>query len=180
MQKDQFQRLLPTFIQVLELTEREETEYWGVVSAIFEGKSISSDTSTSSYEEKPNFAFNSALDIGINNKVLLLRTMLQWEEQLRSEAELLQLTKYCDNGHSDHGTRNKGLTSQLGEVAVVCWPHGGIMRLRNGSTAADAATRIGLEGRLVSVNGQLVLPNTVLKDGDVVEVMNHSLSEKMA
>ncbi|XP_051143229.1 uncharacterized protein LOC127259721 isoform X2 [Andrographis paniculata] len=176
--KDQFQRLLPTFIQVLELTDGEETEYWNVVSDVFEGKPIASDLSSSSYKEKPSFAFNSSSETGIiNNKVLLLRTMLQWEEQLHSEVGLQQSNVGSGSG-DDNGRRNKGLLS-LGEVAVVCWPHGGIMRLRNGSTAADAATRIGLEGRLVSVNGQLVLPNTLLKDGDVVEVMNHALPEKL-
>ncbi|KAL0321671.1 UNVERIFIED_CONTAM: putative GTP diphosphokinase RSH2, chloroplastic [Sesamum calycinum] len=162
--QDQFQRLLPTFIQVIELTEREETEYWAVVSAVFEGKSIASDVSSSSCEEKPSLAFNSALvDNGINNKVLLLRTMLQWEEQLRSEAGFRQLeVKTRNYRHTD--------SFSLGEVAIVCWPNGEIMRLRTGSTAADAARRIGFDGKLVSVNGQLVVPNTQLKDGDVVEV----------
>jgi sulfur carrier protein ThiS len=55
-------------------------------------------------------------------------------------------------------------------VVIVCWPHGEIIRLRSGSTAADAARRVGFDGKLVLVNGQLVLPNTELKDGDVVEV----------
>ncbi|KAK4433196.1 putative GTP diphosphokinase RSH2, chloroplastic [Sesamum alatum] len=162
--QDQFQRLLPTFIQVIELTEREETEYWAVVAAAFEGKPIASDVSSSSYEEQPSLAFNSALvDNGINNKVLLLRTMLQWEEQLRSEAGFRQLEVKTRN------YRNADSFS-LGEVAIVCWPNGEIMRLRTGSTAADAARRIGFDGKIVSVNGQLVLPNTQLKDGDVVEV----------
>lgn len=58
----------------------------------------------------------------------------------------------------------------LGEVVIVCWPHGEIMRLRTGSTAADAAQRVGLDGKLILINGQYVLPNTQLKDGDVVEV----------
>ncbi|KAD7480531.1 hypothetical protein E3N88_03667 [Mikania micrantha] len=88
--------------------------------------------------------------------VLLLRTMLQWEEQLRSEA-----------GFQESKRAN---VSQFGEIAVVCWPDGEIVRLRSGSTAADAATRVGLEGKLVSVNGQVVLPNTQLKDGDVIQV----------
>ncbi|KZV40939.1 hypothetical protein F511_05184 [Dorcoceras hygrometricum] len=155
--KDQFQRLLPTFIQVIELTEWEQAEYWGVVSDVFEGKPIESTVSSSVIEERPSFTSNSSLlDTGINNKVLLLRTMLQWEEQLRSEAGLWRFT--CRNSVS------------LNEVAIVCWPHGEIMRLSTGSTAADAARRIGLEGKLVSVNGHLVLPSTELKDGDVVEV----------
>ncbi|XP_073130114.1 uncharacterized protein [Henckelia pumila] len=155
--KDQFQRLLPTFIQVIELTEWEEAEYWGVVSDVFEGKPIDSTVSNSIIEERLSFTSNSSLlDTGINNKVQLLRTMLQWEEQLRSEAGLQQF-KF-----------RKSVS--LGEVAIVCWPHGDIMRLSTGSTAADAARRIGFEGKLVSVNGHLVLPSTELRDGDVVEV----------
>ena len=84
--------------------------------------------------------------------------MLQWEEQVRhgvSVGETLQ-------GRSNSAT--------LGEVVIVRWPHGEIMRMRSGSTAADAAHRIGLDGKLVLVNGQLVLPHTELKDGDIVEV----------
>lgn len=89
--------------------------------------------------------------------------MLQWEEQLRSESSF---------GRQDGGakSRNKADSVVLGEVVIICWPHGDIMRLTTGSTAADAARRAGLEGKLVLVNGQLVLPSTELKDGDVVEV----------
>lgn len=86
--------------------------------------------------------------------------MLRWEEQLHSEASL----RYERQSRKVYGS------VVLGEVVIVCWPHGEIMRLRTGSTAADAARRAGLEGKLVLVNGQLVLPNTKLKDGDVVEV----------
>lgn len=82
--------------------------------------------------------------------------MLQWEKQLRSEAGLQQFT------------HRKSVS--LGEVASVCWPHGEMMRLSTGSTAAHAARRIGFEGKLVSVNWHLVLPSTELKGGDVVEV----------
>lgn len=86
--------------------------------------------------------------------------MLRWEEQLHSEASL---------GQPKQSGKSYG-SVVLGEVVIVCWPHGEIMRLEAGSTAADAARRGGLEGKLVLVNGQLVLPNTKLKDGDVVEV----------
>lgn len=89
--------------------------------------------------------------------------MLRWEEQLRSEASLGQAK------HSSNFYRSPG-SVVLGEVVVICWPDGEIMRLRTGSTAADAARRVGLEGKLVLVNGQLVLPNTKLTDGDIVEV----------
>jgi sulfur carrier protein ThiS len=89
--------------------------------------------------------------------------MLQWEQQLRSEASLGQ-PKQGGKPYVNPGS------VVLGEVVILCWPQGGIMRLRTGSTAADAARRVGLEGKLVLVNGQLVLPSTELKDGDVVEV----------
>jgi (p)ppGpp synthase/HD superfamily hydrolase len=89
--------------------------------------------------------------------------MLQWEEQLRYEAIL---------GQPKHERKSYSSLESggLGEVVIVCWPHGEIIRLRSGSTAADAARRVGFDGKLVLVNGQLVLPNTELKDGDVVEV----------
>lgn len=89
--------------------------------------------------------------------------MLRWEEQLRSEASLGQAN------YSSKFYRSPG-SVVLGEVVIICWPDGEIMRLRTGSTAADAARRVGLEGKLVLVNGQLVLPNTKLTDGDIVEV----------
>ncbi|KAI7725518.1 hypothetical protein M8C21_007060, partial [Ambrosia artemisiifolia] len=157
--QDQFQRLLPTFIQVIDLSEAEEIEYWNVVSAVSEGKqldSVLSSASSSSSSSSSDWSNFTPMEAGINNKVLLLRTMLQWEEQLRSEAGFQQ-SKLAN-------------VNQFGEIAVVCWPDGEIVRLRSGSTAADAATRVGLEGKLVSVNGQIVLPNTQLKDGDVIQV----------
>ncbi|CAA6659192.1 unnamed protein product [Spirodela intermedia] len=154
--QDQFQRLLPTFIQVIDLTEQEEAEYWTVVSAVFEGKEVASIQSNPNVNEKQSFSpsnFPSSVELGINNKVQLLRTMLQWEEQVRHEA-YLRVRKPV----------------WAPRVVIICWPHGWIMRMRSGSTAADAARRIGLEGRLVCVNGQLALPHTELKDGDIVEV----------
>ncbi|KAK9102846.1 hypothetical protein Sjap_020100 [Stephania japonica] len=99
---------------------------------------------------------------GIYHKVLLLRTMLQWEEQVLSEAGLTTV-----NNEVKLNKRNN--STALGEVVIVCWPHGEIMRIKAGSTAADAARRVGLEGKLVLVNGQFTLPHTELKDGDIVE-----------
>ncbi|XP_004309075.1 PREDICTED: uncharacterized protein LOC101294615 isoform X1 [Fragaria vesca subsp. vesca] len=148
--EDQFGRLLPTFIQVIDLTDEEESEYWAVVSAIFEGRQLDYITPTPRF----NSVASTSMETSINNKVHLLRTMLRWEEQLRSEAS--------------YGYRRGSVV--LGEVVIICWPHGEIMRLTTGSTAADAARRVGLDGKLVLVNGQLVLPNTKLTDGDVVEV----------
>ncbi|CAN4089402.1 unnamed protein product [Withania somnifera] len=162
--QDQFERLLPTFIQIIELTEEEENIYWAIMSAVFEGKPVASVTSNPSFENKLGYNSSnlSLRDSDINHKVYLLRTMLQWEKQLRSEASFQQV-EYATKPYE----ASSGL---LGEVVIVCWPNGEIMRLSTGSTAADAARRAGLEGKLVSVNGQLVVPNTKLKDGDVVEI----------
>ncbi|KAL4323944.1 hypothetical protein GQ457_11G014290 [Hibiscus cannabinus] len=157
--QDQFERLLPTFIQVIDLTEQEESEYWTVMSAVFEGKPVEL------IESRPNLDYvaSNSIEASINRKVRLLRTMLQWEEQLRSDASF---------GRQDDSTKSRNSPDSviLGEVVIIRWPHGDIMRLRSGSTAADAARRAGLEGKLVLVNGHLVLPGTELKDGDVVEV----------
>ncbi|GMH09101.1 hypothetical protein Nepgr_010941 [Nepenthes gracilis] len=163
--KDQFDRLLPTFIQVIHLTEKEESEYWAVVSAVFEGKDVNSIASNSGIYEKPvSDRLNStSRETSSTNKVQLLRTMLQWEEQLFSEVAVKQ-------GNGPKRVLNLASAFDHGEVAIVFWPHGEIMRLTTGSTAADAARRVGLEGKLVLVNGHLVLPSTQLKDGDVVEV----------
>ncbi|XP_027913091.1 uncharacterized protein LOC114173072 isoform X2 [Vigna unguiculata] len=155
--QDQFGRLLPTFIQVINFTEQEESEYWAVVSAVFEGRQVNWITSHSKFD----LVASTSAEAGINNKVKLLRTMLSWEEQLRSEVSVKQ-TKYDSKLYDLH--------SSLAEVVIICWPHGEILRLKAGSTATDAAQRVGLEGKLVLINGQLVLPNTKLKDGDVVEV----------
>lgn len=165
--QDQFNRLLPTFIQVIDLSEAEENEYWNVVSAVSEGKQLDS-VSFNSERERSTSGWSTPMEAGINNKVLLLRTMLQWEEQLRSEAGLEESSKLTANKNKN---KNKNMNQfGFGEIAVVCWPDGEIVRLTSGSTAADAATRVGLEGKLVSVNGQVVLPNTKLKDGDVIQV----------
>ncbi|KAK1286082.1 hypothetical protein QJS10_CPB20g01166 [Acorus calamus] len=147
--KDQFQRLLPTFIQVIDLTEQEESEKTDISRSV-----------RSKYPGKPSSGSSSnSLESSINNKVQLLRTMLQWEEQVWFGSTV---------GETKRGANSNPVG--LSEVAIICWPHGDIMRMRSGSTAADAARRIGLEGRLVLLNGQLALPQTELKDGDIVEV----------
>ncbi|KAL8160175.1 hypothetical protein V2J09_001712 [Rumex salicifolius] len=161
--QDQFDRLLPTYIQVIQLTEKEESEYWTVVSAVYEGGDVDSISSTSEKLTADTVPMTSSKEANINNKVRLLRTMLQWEEQLCSEVGVKGVS--CPVKF-----QSRGNALDFGEVAIVCWPHGDIVRLEVGSTAADAARRVGLEGNLVSVNGHLVLPSTELKDGDVVEV----------
>ncbi|KAL9240220.1 hypothetical protein vseg_014465 [Gypsophila vaccaria] len=158
--QDQFDRLLPTFIQVIDLTEEEQNKYWAVMSSVFDGKDIDSVTSCWKGYDSPIYSslFQSS-DVSINNKVRLLRTMLQWEEQISSKQGL--------TGRKSHD-RHDSLF--LGEVAIVYWPDGDIVRLEAGSTAADAARRRGLDGKLVLVNGYVVQPTTELKDGDVVQV----------
>lgn len=160
--QDQFGRLLPTFIQIIDLTEEEEEEYWMVVSAIFEGKETSALTSESSNADRSTSDLPSSTPLSdpINNKVHLLRTMLQWEKQVRRGASLAEKSLGAS-------TCTEPI---LREVAIICWPHGKIMRMSTGSTAADAARRMGVEKKLLWVNGQLVLPQTELKDGDIVEV----------
>ncbi|TVU28112.1 hypothetical protein EJB05_19621 [Eragrostis curvula] len=158
--QDQFGRLLPTFIQIINLTEEEEEEYWMVVSAIFEGKEASSLPSESGYADRSSSDPPTPLSDPINNKVHLLRTMLQWEEQVRRGASMAEQSLGVS-------TCTKPM---LHEVAIIFWPNGKIMRMSTGSTAADAARRMGVEGKLIWVNGQLVLPQTELKDGDIVEV----------
>ncbi|KAK8962960.1 hypothetical protein KSP40_PGU007936 [Platanthera guangdongensis] len=148
--EDQFRRLLPTFIQVIDMSENEEAEYWNVVSAVFEGKQVVHVPSTSTSTERSGR--ESLADNGINNKVNLLRTMLRWEEQVR------------------HRDRSCGGGVALGEVTIIRWSNGEIVRLRSGSTAKYAAIRLGEEGNLVFLNGQLVVPQTELKDGDILEV----------
>lgn len=191
--QDQFDRMLPTFIQILELTESEESEYWGVVGAVFEGKSatsvvssasssssncrtgddrqrLSSGSSNNNNSSSSNNKNSKLMSSGINNKVVLLRAMLQWEEQLRSEAGggggEVRMSKVKRDSGGGGGSGSVG----IGEVVIICWPDGEIMRLRSGSTAADAGRRVGLEGKVVLINGLLVVPSTELKDGDVVEV----------
>lgn len=71
MQQDQFGRLLPTFIQVIDLTEQEEYEYWTAVSAVFDGRQVDSVTSRSSFE-----SLNStSMEASINNKVCMKTTL---------------------------------------------------------------------------------------------------------
>lgn len=64
-QQDQFGRLLPTFIQVINFTEQEESEYWAVVSAVFEGKQVDWITSHSKFD----LVASTSAEAGVNNKV---------------------------------------------------------------------------------------------------------------
>ena len=50
---------------MIDLTEQEESEYWDVVSAVFEGRDVDSVLSNSSVNERPA----TPADSGINHKV---------------------------------------------------------------------------------------------------------------
>lgn len=67
MQQDQFGRLLPTFLQVIDLTDQEESNYWAVVSAVFDGKQLDYYASVPSL----NAVTWSSMESSINNKVCL-------------------------------------------------------------------------------------------------------------
>lgn len=93
----------------------------------------------------------------------LLRTMLQWEEQVKYRGA-------SSHRHREADRKVNSCDVALEEVVIICWPNGNILKMRSGSTAADAASTLGSDEKIVRLNGHLVLPHTKLKDGDIVEV----------
>lgn len=88
--------------------------------------------------------------------------MLHWEEQVKKGG--------ASHRHREADCKVNSCNVTLEEVVIICWPHGNIMKMRSGSTAADAASSIGSDEKIVRLNGHLVLPHTKLKDGDIIEV----------
>jgi len=134
------------------------------MSAVLEGREVDADSLSSNYSERSTISKSTSdvsTTVHLNNKVRFLRTMLQWEQQLRHEA-LFGMSNAMLPGHPK--------SAVLTEVAIIQWPAGEIMRMELGSTAADVAIRLGLDGHFVCINGLLAPPHTKLKDGDVVEV----------
>lgn len=185
MQQDQFERPLPTFIQLLELDKQEQAEYWEVMDSVLKGEEVKTSDSTQARDKvnkiiqasattetrlnnkvfvplqslTKNFTFFGALIFYTgNSQVRLLRSMLQWEKQLYTEAASSVSKANCPD------------TSLLSEVLVIRWPDGEIMRMPSGSTAADAAWRMGMDGKFIFVNSQVAPPYVQLQDGDIVEV----------
>jgi hypothetical protein len=74
LQQDQFGRLLPTFVQVINFTEQEESDYWAVVSAVFEGKQVDCIASQSKFDLVPA----TSVDASINNKVFCQPTYVSY------------------------------------------------------------------------------------------------------
>ncbi|CAM6098581.1 unnamed protein product [Calypogeia fissa] len=164
--QDQFQRALPTFIQLLDLNEQEQEDYKEVMEMVQEGREVSVDEDFDVPEENERPLMNQ-LQSGVsttrmNNKVRLLRSMLLWEQEFRHEAALDGSVTVLNPEHPN--------SAALTEVLVIRWPDGEIMRMPAGSTAADAARRLGMGGNMVYVNSQLALPHMNLKDGDLVEI----------
>jgi hypothetical protein len=73
--------------------------------------------------------------------------MLQWEQELRHEAATDGSVTVLNPEHPN--------SAALTEVLIIRWPDGEIMRMPAGSTAADAARRLGMDGNLVYVNSQI-------------------------
>ena len=84
----------------------------------------------------------------INNKVRLLRTMLQWEQEVRHEAipdgGLAVMDGSSSSGNTSGGSPSAdaavagmGDSTVLSEVLVVTWPGGEIVRMPCGSVAGD-------------------------------------------
>ncbi|KAG6548308.1 hypothetical protein Mapa_010174 [Marchantia paleacea] len=164
--QDQFERALPTFIQLLDLNQREQDDYREVMAIVQAGGEVEVEPAeTTEEDEKPllSSGFQPGVSVSrINNKVRLLRSMLQWEQELRHEAALDGTVTVLNPDHPN--------SAALTEVLVIRWPDGEIMRMPAGSTASDAARRMGMDGNLVYINSQVALPHMKLKDGDLLEI----------
>jgi hypothetical protein len=164
VQQDQFDRSLPTFIQLLELSDQEKQEYQEVMLMVEEGKDVEQNSGSGHNDNKP-VPDDSSAEVStvtrLNNKVKLLRSMLQWEQELRHEVAADGSVTIFNLDHPN--------SAALTEVLVIRWPDGEIMRMPAGSTAADIARRMGMDGRIVFINGQVALPHMALRDGDLVE-----------
>eukprot|EP00850_Spirogloea_muscicola_P021515 SM000252S09067 [mRNA] locus=s252:102630:108989:+ [translate_table: standard] len=148
--EDQFGRALPTFIQLLDLSQEEHREYIDVMALVKEGRVVElqekepvkrasvQERETGEEDDEGGLAEPRAFVHGLNNKAYLARKE----------------------------------TAALSEVLVIQLP-GDILRMPAGSCAADVAALLGMEDRLVYINNRAVLPSTRLKDGDVVQLRGH-------
>lgn len=164
IQQDQFDRSLPTFIELLDLNEQEQVEYMEVMSMVEEGKEVEEVGLTYGAEHESSNSSSGSTASRLNNKVRLLRSMLEWEQEVRHET-VTEGTLAASNLKA----RNAEAVT-LTEVLVILWPDGEIMRMPSGSTASDAALRMGMDTKPVYLNGQIALPNMKLKDGDLMEI----------
>jgi hypothetical protein len=163
--QDQFDRSLPTFIQLLDLSDSERDDYWKVMGMVEQGEEVDLFVDDPTDNERNALGSGSSTTTRLNNKVKLLRSMLQWEQELRHEVAPDGSVTILNPDHPD--------SAALVEVLVISWPDGDIMRMPAGSTAADLARRMGMDGEIVFVNHQPALPHTKLRDGDLVETRTH-------
>ncbi|KAF4399006.1 hypothetical protein G4B88_023600 [Cannabis sativa] len=90
---DQFGRLLPTFLQVIDLTDDEESDYWVVVSDVFDGKQLDYYTSRPSL----NAVTWSSMETSINNKLIDTLQRLGISYHFKNEINTILKKKYTDN-----------------------------------------------------------------------------------
>jgi GTP pyrophosphokinase len=106
-----------------------------------------------------NFKMNTADD-----KFTWLRQLLEWQSDLNDAKEYLENVK--DN--------------LFDEDVYVFTPDGDLMALRGGSTPIDFAyrihTEVGNHCKGAKVNDRMVQLDTVLQNGDIVEILNHKNS----
>ncbi|GAQ89927.1 guanosine polyphosphate pyrophosphohydrolase/synthase [Klebsormidium nitens] len=160
--EDAYGHKLPTFVQMLELSSEEEEEYGDILGKVAQGIEVE-DTDIEDEGEELGAANGAGMPTNmarLNNKVRLLRSMLQWEREIRDETVEDALRK----------PEAPELTSTLTEVLVIRWPDGEIVSLPAGSSAEDLVRQVGETQKIVIINGKAVTPNARLKDGDLVEL----------
>ena len=98
-------------------------------------------------------------DLGLDNKILWLRQLLEWKEELTSASEIIDEFK----------------TEVVDERVYVFTPRGQVIDLPKGATPLDFAyavhTEVGHRCRGARVNGRIVSLNYKLQTGQQVEVL---------
>jgi len=70
MQQDQFDRSLPTFIQLLDLSDSERDDYWKVMGMVEQGEEVDLFVDDHPDNERNNLGSGSSTTTRLNNKVL--------------------------------------------------------------------------------------------------------------
>ncbi len=98
-------------------------------------------------------------DLGLDNKILWLRQLLEWKEEVTSASEIIDEIK----------------TEVVDERVYVFTPRGEVIDLPLGATPLDFAyavhTEVGHRCRGARVNGRIVSLNHKLKTGQQIEVL---------
>jgi len=118
----------------------------------------------------------------MNNHIRLMRSILEWGADIGSLPVSGGLGVQPGDSSSDSDGGGEGTETQLGDVMVLVWPSGRILRVPRGTTAGTVVqcelqshsgdgSGVDLEGDaigLVNVNNRLVPGDQVLQDGDYV------------